>query len=302
MVIRRVALCAVVVGLAACGTVVPPSPRPDDAAWTNEVRIVAAGDIADCRRVTPESSGAARTAALVAATDTAVLTIGDNTYPVGAHAEFADCFDATWGRFRSRLRPSPGNHDYQTPGAAGYFAYFGERAGPDRRGYYSFDLSGWHVISMNSAIDAKVDSAQHRWLLEDLAASSSALCTLVYWHHPVFSSGPHGNDPRMRDALAALHAAGADVLLVGHDHVYERLAPHDAAGEPDPARGIRSFTVGTGGAPLYEFKAPHRRSAARDASTHGILRLALGDGIYRWEFVPSDGGPPRDRGQGACHR
>ena len=300
--IERIALCAGVVALAACSSVVPWPDRAETATSTDEVRIVAAGDIADCRRVTPELSGAARTAALVAATDAAVLTIGDNTYPVGAHAEFADCFDATWGQFGSRLRPSPGNHDYQTPGAAGYFAYFGDRAGPDRRGYYSFDLGGWHIISMNSAVDAKIGSTQYRWLRDDLAASSSTLCTLVFWHHPVFSSGPHGNDPRMRDALAALHAAGADILLVGHDHVYERLALHDATGEPDPARGIRSFTVGTGGAPLYEFKAPHPRSEVRDASTHGILRLVLGDGIYRWEFLPSGGGPPRDRGQGECHR
>lgn len=302
MVIERVAVCAIVVALAACGTVVSLPDRAEPATWTDEVRIVAAGDIADCRRVAPESSGAARTAVLVAATDAAVLTIGDNTYPVGALAEFADCFGATWGRFGSRLRPSPGNHDYQTPGAAGYFAYFGERAGPGQRGYYSFDVGGWHIISMNSAVDAKSGSVQYRWLLEDLASSSKTLCTLVFWHHPVYSSGPHGNDPRMRDALAALHAAGADILLVGHDHVYERLAPHDAAGESDPARGIRSFTVGTGGAPLYEFKALHPRSELRDASTHGILRLALGGGIYRWEFLPVGGGPPRDRGQGECHR
>jgi hypothetical protein len=302
MVKGRVSLGVVIVTLAACGAVTPLPGQTDPAFSATAVTIAAAGDIADCRGAAPDLSGAAGTAALVAPTDAAVLTIGDNTYPVGAHSEFADCFDPTWGRFGSRLRPSPGNHDYQTPGAAGYFAYFGERAGPDRRGYYSFDLGGWHVISMNSAVDARVGSAQHRWLLADLEASSSALCTLVFWHHPVFSSGPHGNDPRMRDALAALHAAGADVLLVGHDHVYERLAPHDAAGEADAARGIRSFTVGTGGARLYEFKSPHPRSDVRDGSTHGILRLALGDGIYRWEFLPSGGGPPRDRGQGACHR
>lgn len=302
MVRGRLSLFAAVMALAGCGAGVPLPPLEDDRLWTNAVTIVAAGDIADCRQVAPELSGAAQTAALVAATDAAVLTLGDNTYPVGAHGEFADCFEPTWGRFGSRLRPSPGNHDYQTPGAAGYYAYFGERAGPSGRGYYSFDVGGWHIISMNSAVDARTGSPQYRWLVEDLQSSSTKLCTLVYWHHPVFSSGPHGNDPRMRDALAALHAAGADVLLVGHDHVYERLAPHDAAGEPDPARGIRSFTVGTGGAPLYEFKAPHPRSEARDASAHGILRLVLGDGVYRWEFMPSGGGRSRDHGLGACHR
>jgi acid phosphatase type 7 len=231
-----------------------------------------------------------------------VLTVGDNAYPVGAHAEFADCFDPTWGQFGARLRPSPGNHDYQTPGAAGYYDYFGDRAGPERRGYYSFDLAGWHIISLNSAVAAKAGSPQHAWLVGDLAAASAAPCTLVVWHHPVFSSGPHGNDPRMSDVLAALHTAGTEIVLVGHDHVYERLEPHDAAGLPDPQRGIRSFTVGTGGARLYQFKTAHPRSVVRDASTHGVLRLTLGSGRYRWEFVPVGGGPARDRGEGRCHR
>lgn len=280
----------------------PAAPSAEAQQWTNAVTVVAAGDLADCRHVTPEASGAAQTAALVVDTDVAVLTIGDNTYPVGAHAEFADCFDPTWGRFGSRLRPSPGNHDYQTPGAAGYYGYFGSRAGPGQRGYYSYELAGWHIISLNSAVDAKAGSAQHRWLMDDLDASSAALCTLVVWHHPVFSSGPHGNDTRMSDALAAVHAAGAEILLVGHDHVYERLEPHDAAGEADRRRGVRSFTVGTGGAPLYEFKAPHPRSEVRDASSHGVLRLTLGNGAYRWEFLPVGGGPARDSGEASCHR
>jgi 3',5'-cyclic AMP phosphodiesterase CpdA len=288
--------------LAACAAPKSVGPASDREPWPDAVTIVAAGDIADCRLVTPGSSGAAQTAALVAATDTAVLTVGDNTYPVGAPAEFTDCFDPTWGRFGARLRPSPGNHDYQTPGAAGYYAYFGDRAGPVRRGYYSFDLAGWHIISLNSAVDAKAGSPQYRWLVDDLAASSAALCSMVVWHHPVYSSGPHGNDPRMRDALAALHAAGSDIVLAGHDHVYERLEPHDAAGESDPRRGIRSFTVGTGGARLYQFKTLHPRSEVRDATTHGVLRLTLGSGKYRWEFMPVGGGPARDRGEGKCHR
>lgn len=299
---RVVRLVLAAFALAACATPATVGTASDREPWPNAVTVVAAGDIADCRAVAPGSSGAAQTAALVDAADAVVLTVGDNTYPVGAYAEFADCFDPTWGRFGARLRPSPGNHDYQTPGAAGYYAYFGDRAGPGSRGYYSFDLAGWHIISLNSAVDAKAGSPQYRWLVDDLEASSAALCTLVVWHHPVFSSGPHGNDPRMRDALAVLHAAGSDVVLVGHDHVYERLEPHDAAGESDPRRGIRSFTVGTGGARLYQFKTPHPRSEVRDASTHGVLRLMLGSGRYRWEFVPVGGGPARDRGEGQCHR
>jgi 3',5'-cyclic AMP phosphodiesterase CpdA len=284
--------------LAACG-VLPPAP--DGAAWVNAVTIVAAGDIADCAQDVASASVAARTALLIQPTDAAVLTVGDNTYPVGAPSEFADCFDPTWGAFKERIYPTPGNHDYQTPGADGYFEYFGLRAGPDRRGWYSIDIAGWHIVSLNSNVDARAGSAQHAWLIADLAASQAA-CTIAVWHHPVYTSGPHGNDARMRDALAALHAAGAEIVLVGHDHVYERMVPHDADGAPDPLRGIRSFTVGTGGARLYRFKAPHPASAARDNTTHGVLRLTLGERRYRWEFVPVDGGPSRDRGEADCHQ
>lgn len=295
----RLLVAAAALVLAACRA--SPTPEPAPATWRSAVTIVAAGDIADCANVAAAESAAARTAALVRPDDALVLTVGDNTYPDGAPAEFTDCFDPTWGRFAGRLRPAPGNHEYRTPGAEGYFAYFGERAGPDRRGYYSFDLPGWHVVSLNSNVDATAGSEQHRWLVDDLRAASGASCVLAVWHHPVFSSGPHGNDMRMRDALAALHAAGADIVLVGHDHVYERMAPHDADGRADP-QGVRSFTVGTGGARLYRFKQPHPLSVARDASSHGVLRLTLGDGGYRWEFVPVGGGAPRDVGEAVCRR
>lgn len=294
----RRALAVVVAALAACRAPVPLPPSED--AFRAAVTVVAAGDIADCTRVPAATSGAARTADLVAPTDAVVLTIGDNTYPIGAPSEFADCFEPTWGRFGARLRPSPGNHDYQTPGAEGYYAYFGDRAGPARRGYYSFDLAGWHVVLLNSNVSANVGSPQHRWLVEELRAST-ALCTLAVWHHPVFSSGPHGNDPRMTEALAALHAAGAEIVLVAHDHVYERLAPHDANGAADPSRGVRAFTAGTGGAQLYRFKTVHALSEARDASIHGVLRLTLGEGRYRWGFVGVDHAV-RDAGEGICHR
>jgi 3',5'-cyclic AMP phosphodiesterase CpdA len=302
--VKNVALAlaafAMVLAAGCSGRVVPTLPV-DDSRWVDATSVVAAGDIADCRDVPPGASGAARTAALISPADAIVLTLGDNTYPVGAAPEFSECFDATWGKFGARLRPSPGNHDYQTPGATGYFDYFGERAGPERRGYYSFDVRGWHVVSLNSSVDATPGSPQYRWLIDDLKASAAVPCILAVWHHPVFSSGPHGNDPRMAHVLAALYAAGADVVLAGHDHVYERFEPHDAAGAADPLRGIRSFTVGTGGARLYRFKEIHPRSVVREASDHGVLRLALGDGRYRWEFMPVGGGPALDRGVADCH-
>jgi acid phosphatase type 7 len=266
------------------------------------VTIVAAGDIADCGKAPAGQSMAARTAALVKPEDAAVLTLGDNTYPVGAPREFAECFEPTWGVFKQRIRPSPGNHDYQTAGADGYFGYFGDRAGPARRGYYSYTLDGWHLIALNSNVDARAGSEQHRWLLDDLRAAADRPCTLAYWHHPRFSSGPHGSDPRMHDVYAALHDAGVEIVLAAHDHVYERMAPHDATGAVDRQRGIRSFTVGTGGARLYRFKSPHPASEMRDASTHGVLRVTLHEGRYEWGFVPVDGGPVRDAGAADCRR
>lgn len=270
----------------------PPPPPP--------VTVVAAGDIADCGSDGTQFPEAARTAALVQPSDALVLTLGDNTYPIGAPTEFADCFHPTWGRFRERIRPSPGNHDYITADAAGYFGYFAAAAGPAARGYYSFDVGAWHVISLNSNVEAAPGSPQFAWLQADLAASK-ALCTLAYWHHPVFSSGPHGNDPHMADIYRLLHGAGVEIVLAGHDHVYERFAPQDADGRPDPVRGVRSFNVGTGGARLYSWRTLQSNSEFRDNSSHGVLRLTLEAERYRWAFIPVVG-TARDEGSAACSR
>lgn len=277
-------------------------PAADAHCEPSAVSIVAAGDIADCGSNGTWFPDAANTAVLVEPGDVAVLTLGDNTYPIGAPEEFEGCFNTVWGQFRDRIRPSPGNHDYMTTDADGYFDYFGTAAGPDRRGYYSYDVGLWHVVSLNSNVDASIESAQYAWLQADLAVSSGALCTLAYWHHPVFTSGPHGNDPHMAAIFELLHAAGAEIVLAGHDHVYERFAPQDAQGRADPERGIRSFTAGTGGARLYSFRTPRPNSEVRDATTHGVLRLTLGEASYRWAFMPVGGGPARDEGTADCHR
>lgn len=296
----RIVLTSAMGGLllaAACSgsaeTSEPPPPPPP-------VTIVAAGDIADCGSDGTQFPEATRTAELVQTSDALVLTLGDNTYPVGAPTEFANCFNLSWGRFKDRIRPSPGNHDYLTTDAGGYFGYFGAAAGPADRGYYSFDIGAWHVISLNSNVDADAGSAQFAWLQADLAASK-AVCTLAYWHHPVFSSGPHGNSPQMAEIYRLLHAAGVEVVLVGHDHMYERFAPQDAQGQPDPVRGVRSFTVGTGGARLYSWRTLQANSEFRDNSSHGVLRMTLEADRYRWAFVPVVGAA-RDEGSAVCHR
>ena len=273
--------------------------------------VYAVGDIARCAYPDPKYSAAADTAGTVAAglaadPQAAVLTLGDHTYPTGTAAEFRDCYDPTWGRFKDRTWPAPGNHEYYTPKAAPYFAYFGERAG---HGYYSLEMAGWHVISLDSNLDpvkhARKHAAQLDWLRADLARHP-ARCTLAFWHHPLYSSGGHGSVPTMRDAWELLQQAGAELVLSGHYHDYERFAPQDAHGRPDRARGMRQFVVGTGGAYPTPFLLTVANSEVRDASRTGVLRLRLREGGYDWEFIETNkvttlGTAPPDRGSDTCH-
>jgi hypothetical protein len=273
---------------------------PDAAA---PVTIVAAGDIGQCFGAPAAASAAARTAALVTPQDSLVLTLGDHAYDDGTPAEFANCFHPTWGAFKSRIFPSPGNHDYYTPGGEGYFTYFGAQAGPDRAGYHSFDHAGWHFISLNSVADVSAQSAQYRWLMSDLAKSGDSLCTIAYWHHPAFNSGAnYGSILEMRPIFDALHSAGVELVLSGHEHIYERFAPQKSDGTADPARGVRQFVVGTGGHELNPMGSPIPNSEFRYNAGWGVLRLTLGQGNYGWQFMPAGGGAAIDSGTGSCHR
>jgi len=271
------------------------------------VTVYAAGDIARCAYRDAAWSGAAATAATIEAglarePQAVVLALGDLTYPHGAASEFRDCYAPTWGRFKDRTWPVPGNHEYHTPGAAPYFAYFGARAG---RGYYSLQLGSWRVIALDSNLKPPEHAAQLDWLRAELA-DHPARCTLAFWHHPLYSSGGHGSISKMRDAWRLLHGAGAELVLSGHDHDYERFAPQDADGGLDRERGLRQFVVGTGGAYPTPFLWPRDHSEVRDASRFGVLRLRLREGGYDWEFLESAritelGVPPSDGGSAACH-
>jgi hypothetical protein len=270
------------------------------------VVVYAAGDIADCRKFGPANTGAAQTAALILAElgrhdNAAILTLGDHTYPNGRLAEFTDCYAPTWGQFKNRTYPSPGNHEYYTKGATGYYDYFGKAAGPDRRGYYSFTLGNWHVVSLNSNLKQPMEHhAQLEWLKADLAQHKTP-CTLAYWHHPVFSSGGHGDNPQMQEAWQILVAAGADLVLVSHDHDYERFAPMNAHGELDRVRGMRQFVVGTGGATLTPFRFRRPNSERGSNSTHGVLKFLLKETGYEWGFLPVTPDGFTDRGASLCN-
>jgi hypothetical protein len=194
----------------------------------------------------------------------------------------------------------PGNHEYHESGAAPYFDYFGSRAGEPGKGYYSFDLGGWHIIGLNSNISMGSSSAQIAWLKADLAANS-AKCTIAFFHRARWSSGHHGTSTTPKAAWDALYTAGADLILVGHDHHYERFAPMDIAGAVDLARGMRQFVVGTGGGGFSEIGSAEPNSEVRIADTYGLLKLTLKSDSYDWEFIPVAGSTARDSGTQACH-
>jgi hypothetical protein len=303
----RRALCLALVLLP---TAAGAAPRP--------LTVVAAGDIA-CDPTDPAFQGGAGTAELcrmratsdlaLALDPAAVLVLGDNQYWSGTLATYLASYEPTWGRLRSRTLPIPGNHEYLTPGASGYYSYFGAGAGDPATGWRSWTLGpatdggpAWRALGLNSncAVVGGCDegSPQLDWLRAELAAHPGR-CTLAFWHHPRFSSGLHGNNAITEDLWSALHEAEADLVLVGHDHHYERFAPQDATGVAHP-RGPRELVVGTGGSRLYAIHQVKANSEVRITGAYGILALTLHGRGYEWRFLPLDGGPG-DRGAALCH-
>lgn len=263
--------------------------------------LIAAGDISNCNRTEDEA-----TAQLLDNIPGTLVTLGDNAYPDGTLTQFNDCYGPSWGRHKARTRPAPGNHDYHTPGAAGYYSYFGAAASPldsnctsNCKGYYSYDLGAWHIIALNSEINLAAGSAQELWLRADLASHQN-VCTLAYWHKPRFSSGLHGNNSGVQPLWQALYDYGADVVLNGHDHAYERFAPQNPNGQADLAQGIRQFVVGTGGAGLYTFPIIRPNSEVRNNKSWGVLKITLHPTSYNWEFTPIAGQSFTDVGSAYC--
>lgn len=276
-----------------------PSFTPGPSGEPPTVTIVGAGDIGDCTR-----DGATRTSDILVNEPGWIFTAGDNAYENGSAADYRACYAPTWGRLKDRtILPAPGNHDWNTPGAAGYLGYFGAAAAPEGVTWYSTDLGAWHVVVLDSNCDkvggCDASSPQGRWLARDLAAST-AHCTLAIWHHPLFSSGEHGNAPEVRPFWDALLAAGAELVINGHDHDYERFAPQTADGAELRPGGLREIVAGTGGGELRAFHALAPNSEFRLAGSWGVLRLTLHPANYVWEYLPA-AGEIADSGSTPCH-
>lgn len=267
--------------------------EPTFAGWNV---LIGAGDIGRCENDFDEA-----TAGLIDDMPGTVITFGDNVYPDGTAAQFEDCFDPTWGRHRDRMRPAPGNHDYHTAGASAYFDYFGTRAGTAGEGWYSYNLGGWHIVALNSNCSdvsgCDAGSPQHTWLVADLAANPAS-CILAYWHHPRWNAGFHSGSAAVAPLWDALADAGADVVLAGHDHNYQRWGRQDRSGNADPT-GIRQFIVGTGGAPFYA-QGGTPANLEVFGTDYGVIELQLNPTGYSWEFVPVAGSTFTDSGTESC--
>ncbi|MBP9112693.1 MAG: metallophosphoesterase [Polyangiaceae bacterium] len=263
------------------------------------ITFVGAGDIAECGGI-----GASRTAKLLDAIPGTVFTLGDNAYGVGSDKEFTTCYDPFWGRHKARTKPVPGNHDYDTKNASGYYKYFGAAAGDPTKGYYSYDVGTWHVIALNSncgEIDGcDAQSPQVAWLKADLAANAAKPCTAALWHHPRYTVGVHSNGTGMQPIWETLYANNVELILTGHDHNYQRWAPLDAAGKVDLVKGMRSFVIGTGGKDFYGTQADVRVEA-REHDTWGVVKFTLNPSGYDWEFIAEPGKTFKDKGTGNCH-
>jgi Calcineurin-like phosphoesterase len=293
----------------------PAAATAAEIALSGASDLIGAGDIARCNQPGDEATAALVDSLLradgAAHVNVQVFTAGDNAYPGGSAADFALCWGPSWGDstklIMKNIRPTPGNHEHVSGAAAPYYQYFGSRAGSPKTGYYSYDIGAWHAIALNSEIVVNAGAfteaertAQEAWLTKDLAAHKQ-LCTVAYWHHPRFSSGWHGTDPRLGPIWRILYAGGVDLVLNGHDHEYERFWPQNPEGVVDSTGGMTEVIVGTGGGDLRGFRGASARNSAFQVQGHyGVIKLTLGAAEWRSAFLDTNGGV-YDQTGGRCH-
>lgn len=284
-------------------TIVVTAPPTTVPTAPGSVVLVGAGDIASC-----SSGGDEITADMLDGIAGTVFTLGDNVYSDGTASEFTNCYGPSWGRpgIKSRTKPVPGNHDYNTTNATGYFGYFGAAAGDPAKGYYAYDLGAWRIYVLNTnngscgVVACGSTSTQLSWLKADLAANPRS-CVAAMWHHPRFSSGQHGNNTVSSALWQALYDAHAELILTGHDHTYERFAPQNPSGGLDTTNGIVQMVVGSGGKDHYAFGTIRANSLIRNNTTWGVMKLTLSPGSWTFQFLPEPGKTFTDSGSGTCH-
>jgi len=260
--------------------------------------LIGAGNIAACTNDRDEL-----TAQIIDANPgSTVFALGDNAYPSGLLADYNNCYGPTWGRFKSRTHPTPGNREYASGTPAGYFDYWGTAAGAPNKGWYSYDVGDWHMVVLNDQVAFGAGSEQEAWLRADLAASTKQ-CTLAYWHNPrFFSSTSAGwtSDAARKILWDDLYAAHAEIVLNGQQHQYERMAPMRPDGTRDDVNGILEINPGTGGESASLPTVMHPNSQTVSAA-FGVLKLVLGPGTYTWQFIGIPGTSYTDSGSGSCH-
>jgi hypothetical protein len=274
---------------------VPEAPAPPvaPAPSAEETIFSGAGDIADGKYL----ANAHATAELLRSLPGPKFTAGDNVQDSGAMREYVDYWQPTWGTIGRDIFPTIGNHDRQSA----YFDYFGSRAGPSGLGYYSYDLGrSWHVLSLNSNDGSAIAGAQYAWVAQDLAANTRP-CTIAIWHHPTVSSGENADERTMENIRRLLYRSGAEIVINGHNHIYERMLPSDDAYRRNDQFGLTQFVVGTGGYALYSFKNTAPNSVFRFNQDHGVLSFTLRAGAYSWQFITVKSGVV-DSGSGTCHQ
>lgn len=276
--------------------------------------LVGAGDIAVCNGTDDDKTGVLVDRELNRSEKAWAFTLGDNAYPNGSAQDFLKCYEPAWGRFKSRTIPVVGNHDYRQKNASGFRGIFAGRFTQDGPLWFSLDVEGagsdglpakWHVVALDAncdEIDCTKDGKQYKWLQKDLKANSTTNCTLALWHHPRFSSGPHGDATSMTAIWELLDEAGVDLVLSGHDHTYERFEALTSNGSEAKGRGIPSVVVGTGGAPRYPIAFTHDHSIVKDTDHAGVIELLLDNEGWTAGFLPTGGGPVLDEHKGSCRK
>jgi hypothetical protein len=264
------------------------APTPTNSA--SDVTFVGAGDISMCSNDYDK-----QTAELLDNIPGTVFTTGDNAYSDGTQEQYMNCYGPTWGSQKERTKPVPGNHEYHTQEAGPYFQYFDHIPS-----YYAYNLGSWRIYALNSEIDVTDNGDQIKWVQQDLAAHPNK-CVLAYWHTPRWSSGVrHGSNPNMQILWKTFYDAGAELVLNGHEHNYERFMPMNADGLADP-HGLREFVVGTGGGTPYPFGSPLPTSEVRETPVYGVLKLTLRSDSYDWQFIPTADSTFTDSGSTQCH-